>query len=253
MRQYHSDNKNYNAILDAMAQIRQNQLNESYGYYAEEDDEEHMQEAMHGDEDEMNEAEHEEMEEQMSDDEAEMVAEMLDEALAEIYEEDDEDNHQIDEADGGERRKRRRNNLLKAAAIGAGLVALGGAGAAGMGLLPGAMGQQAVQGAIGAAGRAASDAGRFISGLPGGRTARNIATRGAVATGLKGRRDFDAAPPGYEAPAMDAATRRALLLGKGQVAQMQRDRADAAAANLITGRERGRPASFISRRGGQQR
>lgn len=250
MRQYHSDNKNYNAILDAMAQIRQNQLNESYGYYAEEDDEEQMQEM--SDEEEMTEAEYEEMEE-MSDDEAEMVAEMLDEALAEIYEEDDEDNHQIDEADGGERRKRRRNNLLKAAAIGAGLVALGGAGAAGMGLLPGAMGQQAVQGAIGAAGRVASDAGRFISGLPGGRTARNIATRGAVATGLKGRRDFDAAPPGYEAPAMDAATRRDLLLGKGQVAQMKRDRADAAAANLITGRERGRPASFISRRGGQQR
>jgi hypothetical protein len=153
MRQYHSDNKNYNAILDAMAQIRQNQLNESYGYYAEEDDEEQMQEM--SDEEEMTEAEHEEMEEQMSDDEAEMVAEMLDEALAEIYEEDDEDNHQIDEADGGERRKRRRNNLLKAAAIGAGLVALGGAGAAGMGLLPGQFGQQAVQGALKTAGTAA--------------------------------------------------------------------------------------------------
>lgn len=186
MRQYHSDNKNYNAILDAMAQIRQNQLNESYGYYAEEDEEEHMQEAMHGDEEEME-------EEQMSDDEAEMVAEMLDEALAEIYEEDDEDNHQIDEADGGERRKRRRNNLLKAAAIGAGLVALGGAGAAGMGLLPGAMGQQAVQGAL-------SRAGQFAKNIPA--NASNLAFRYKTRNAPSTRRPMGGKGPQAQSNAM---------------------------------------------------
>ena len=197
MRQYHSDNKNYNAILDAMAQIRQNQLNESYGYYAEEDDEEQMYEM--SDEEEME-------EEQMSDDEAEMVAEMLDEALAEIYEEDDEDNHQLDEADGGERRARRRRNYLRAAAIGAGIIALGGAGAAGMGMLPGQFGQQAVQGAIGAAGT----------------LGQNLASRGAEAA-RRGKIRFDAMRSG------DLAAAKAL--GAGERASVGVTGADIARAN----------------------
>ena len=77
MRQYYSNNKNYNAILESMAQIRENQLNEAYGSMphhrggmsgamdrmaqgqiplnaeAMPDDEEEMEEGMHGDEEEM--------------------------------------------------------------------------------------------------------------------------------------------------------------------------------------------------------
>ena len=64
MRRYHSDNKNYNAILDAMAEIRHNQLNESYMYEGEHEDEE--------------------MAEEMDDEEAEVIAEMMDEALYEL-------------------------------------------------------------------------------------------------------------------------------------------------------------------------
>lgn len=123
MRKYQSDNKNYNAILDAMAEIRKNQLNE--GYYAEaEHEDEEMEEGMHGDEEEMEEVhggDH------MDDEEAEAIAEMMDEALYEMDMEDDEDN--LTEADG-DRKQRRRNRLRQALLIGAGLAAAGLGGAA---------------------------------------------------------------------------------------------------------------------------
>jgi len=129
MRKYHSDNRNYNAILDAMATIRHNQLNESYMYEGEHEDEEMM------------EAESDEEEEQMA-----AVAEMMDEALMELDEEDDEDN--LTEADD-DRRARRRARLRNAFLAGAGAAAIaGGVGAAGMGMLPGQFGQQTVQGAL---------------------------------------------------------------------------------------------------------
>lgn len=132
MRQYYSNNKNYNAILESMAQIRQNQLNEQYGYYAEQDDEEEMQEGMHGDEEEMEErymyeGEHEDEEEAQM----EALAEMMDEALMELDDEDDNDNQMLGEDEDDERRARRRARLRNALLIGAGLVATGGlAGAA---------------------------------------------------------------------------------------------------------------------------
>lgn len=129
MRKYHSDNRNYNAILDAMATIRHNQLNENYMYEGEHEDEE------------MTEAESDEEEEQMA-----AVAEMMDEALMELDEEDDEDN--LTEADD-DRRSRRRARLRNAFLAGAGAAAIaGGVGAAGMGMLPGQFGQQTVQGAL---------------------------------------------------------------------------------------------------------
>lgn len=138
MRKYHSDNRNYNAILDAMATIRHNQLNESYMYEGEQEDEEMM------------EAESDEEEEQMA-----AVAEMMDEALMELDEEDDEDN--LTEADD-DRRSRRRARLRNAFLAGAGAAAIaGGVGAAGMGMLPGQFGQQAVQGALGRAGQFAKN------------------------------------------------------------------------------------------------
>ena len=134
MRKYHSDNKNYNAILDAMAEIRKNQLNE--GYYAEaEHEEEEMEEGMHGDEEEVAESMHGDEEEvdeghdgdHMDDEEAEAIAEMMDEALYEMDLEDDEDN--LNEEDG-DRKARRRNRLRQALLIGAGLAAAGLGGAA---------------------------------------------------------------------------------------------------------------------------
>lgn len=114
MKKYHSDSKSYNAIVEAMQQIRQNALAEEYG-------EDEMEEAYmyeEGDEEEMAE---------MSDEEEQMVAEMMDEALYEMDMEDDEDN--LNEADDG-RKARRRKRLRQALLIGAGLAAAGGLGAA---------------------------------------------------------------------------------------------------------------------------
>ena len=101
MKKYRS-NKNYNAILEAMQEIRGNASK--------------LVESMHGDEEEM-----------MDDEEAEAIAEMMDEALHEMDMEDDEDN--LNEADDN-RRTRRRNRLRTALLIGAGLVAAGAGGAA---------------------------------------------------------------------------------------------------------------------------
>ena len=114
MKKYHSDSKSYNAIVEAMQQIRQNALAEEYGedemeeaYMYEEDDEEEMAE--------------------MSGEEEEAVAEMMDEALYEMDMEDDEDN--LNEADDGSRKARRRKRMRQALLIGAGLAAAGGLGA----------------------------------------------------------------------------------------------------------------------------
>lgn len=166
MRQYHSNNKNYNAILESMVQIRQNQLNEQYGYYSEgdddsydgaaggmraayggripEDDPEMLMMGMHDDEEEMEEGmrrrlmaahggmhgDEDEMEEGMHDDDEdaqmEALAEMMDEALMELDDEDDGDNQMLDEDEDDERRARRRARLRNALLIGAGLVATGG-------------------------------------------------------------------------------------------------------------------------------
>lgn len=115
MKKYHSDSKSYNAIVEAMQQIRQNALAEEYG-------EDEMEEAYMYEE----EGEEEEMAE-MSDEEEQMVAEMMDEALYEMDMEDDEDN--LNEADDG-RKARRRKRLRQALLIGAGLAAAGGLGAA---------------------------------------------------------------------------------------------------------------------------
>ena len=114
MKKYHDINKSYNAIVEAMQQIRYNALVEEYG-------EDEMEEAYmyeEGDEEEMSE---------MSDEEEQMVAEMMDEALYEMDMDDDEDN--LNEADDG-RKARRRKRLRQALLIGAGLAAagLGGAG-----------------------------------------------------------------------------------------------------------------------------
>ena len=102
MRKYH-DNKSYNAIVEAMQQIRHNALSEQ-AYMYEEEGEEEMTE--------------------MSDEEEQMVAEMMDEALYEMDMDDDEDN--LNEADDG-RKARRRKRLRQALLIGAGLAAAGGA------------------------------------------------------------------------------------------------------------------------------
>jgi len=115
MKKYHSDSKSYNAIVEAMQQIRQNALAEEYG-------EDEMEEAYMYEE----EGEEEEMAE-MSDEEEEAVAQMMDEALYEMDMEDDEDN--LNEADDG-RKARRRKRLRQALLIGAGLAAAGGLGAA---------------------------------------------------------------------------------------------------------------------------
>lgn len=115
MRKYQSDATSYNAIVEAMQQIRQNALAESYSedemeeaYMYEEDDEEDMAE--------------------MSGEEEEAVAEMMDEALYEMDMDDDEDN--LNEADDGSRKARRRKRMRQALLIGAGLAAAGGLGAA---------------------------------------------------------------------------------------------------------------------------
>ena len=118
MKKYHSDSKSYNAIVEAMQQIRQNALAEEYG-------EDEMEEAY------MYEEEGEEEMAEMSDEEEEAVAQMMDEALYEMDMEDDEDN--LNEADDG-RKARRRKRLRQALLIGAGLAAAGLGGAAyGMG------------------------------------------------------------------------------------------------------------------------
>ena len=118
MKKYHDNNKSYNAIVEAMQQIRYNALVEEYG-------EDEMEEAY------MYEAEDEEEMAEMSDEEEEAVAQMMDEALYEMDMEDDEDN--LNEADDG-RKARRRKRLRQALLIGAGLAAAGLGGAAyGMG------------------------------------------------------------------------------------------------------------------------
>ena len=107
MKKYHDNNKSYNAIVEAMQQIRYNALVEEYG-------EDEMEEAY------MYEAEGEE---------EEAVAQMMDEALYEMDMEDDEDNqNELNEADGDQRKARRRKRLRQALLIGAGLAATGGLG-----------------------------------------------------------------------------------------------------------------------------
>ena len=114
MKKYHDNNKSYNAIVEAMQQIRYNALVEEYG-------EDEMEEAY------MYEAEDEEEMAEMSGEEEEAVAQMMDEALYEMDMEDDEDN--LNEADDG-RKARRRRRLRQALLIGAGLAAAGLGGAA---------------------------------------------------------------------------------------------------------------------------
>ena len=108
-----TDKQSYQAIAEAMQQIRRNALAEEYG-------EDEMEEAYMYEEDD------EEMAE-MSDEEEEAVAQMMDEALYEMDMEDDEDN--LNEADDG-RKARRRKRLRQALLIGAGLAAAGLGGAA---------------------------------------------------------------------------------------------------------------------------
>lgn len=98
MRRYTSGDRGYQAITEAMQQIRYGHLYES---------------------------EEEEMMDEMSDEEEEAVAQMMDEALYEMDMEDDEDNQgELNEADGGRsRRSRRRRRLRQALLIGAGLAA----------------------------------------------------------------------------------------------------------------------------------
>lgn len=107
MKKVMTDKQSYQAIAEAMQQIRRNALAEEYG-------EDEMEEAY------MYEAE-------MSDEEEEAVAQMMDEALYEMDMEDDEDN--LNEADDG-RKTRRRRRLRQALLIGAGLAAAGLGGAA---------------------------------------------------------------------------------------------------------------------------
>ena len=181
MRQYYSNNKNYNAILESMAQIRQNQLNEQYGYYAEQD----YQEGMYGDEEEMEERYMYEGEyEDEEDAQMEALAEMMDEALMELDDEDDEDNQMLDEDEDDERRARRRARLRNALLIGAGLVATGGlAGAAMMNPVARGMITKGAGQAIAGAGEFAKGVGSAAYGLLPQTTQDNIA--GGIEAGQK--------------------------------------------------------------------
>ena len=182
MRQYYSNNKNYNAILESMAQIRQNQLNEQYGYYAEQD----YQEGMYGDEEEMEERYMYEGEyEDEEDAQMEALAEMMDEALMELDDEDDEDNQMLGEAEeDDERRARRRARLRNALLIGAGLVATGGlAGAAMMNPVARGMITKGAGQAIAGAGEFAKGVGSAAYGLLPKDTRNSIA--GGVEAGQK--------------------------------------------------------------------
>ena len=202
MRQYYSNNKNYNPILESMAQIRKNQLNEMHGgmkhlmaghggmkhlmaaHGGMHSDEEEMEEGMHGDEEEMEEGMHkmhkegmhgdeEEMEERFmyegeheDDEDAQMeaLAEMMDEALMELDQEDDEDQMLGEEEEDGDRLARRRARLRNALLIGAGIVATGGLGAAAaMGKLPGGAGQQTMKAIGDAAGNVVTGGAKFIA------------------------------------------------------------------------------------------
>ena len=118
MKKVMTDKQSYQAIAEAMQQIRRNALAEEYG-------EDEMEEAY------MYEGEHEDEMAEMSDEEEEAVAQLMDEALYEMDMDDDEDN--LNEADDG-RKARRRRRLRQALLIGAGLAAAGLGGAAyGMG------------------------------------------------------------------------------------------------------------------------
>ena len=171
-----------------MAQIRENQLNEAYGSMphhrggmsgamdrmaqgqiplnaeAMPDDEEEMEEGMHGDEEEMEErfmyeGEHEDDE----DAQMEALAEMMDEALMELDQDDDDDQMLGEEEEDGERRARRRARLRNALLIGAGLVATGGLGAAAAtGKLPGGAGQQTMKAIGDTVGKYATKAGEYV-------------------------------------------------------------------------------------------
>ena len=170
MKKVMTDKQSYQAIAEAMQQIRRNALAEEYG-------EDEMEEAS------MYEGEHEDEEmSEMSDEEEEAVAQMMDEALYEMDMEDDEDN--LNEADDG-RKTRRRKRLRQALLIGAGLAAAGLGGAAyGMGQDPG-VGSMA--GAEKFAGRPMARAlGRTRSGL--GKMAGGVAD--AVAGGAQAVGDF---------------------------------------------------------------
>ena len=155
MKKYHDNNKSYNAIVEAMQQIRYNALVEEYG-------EDEMEEAY------MYEAEDEEEMAEMSDEEEEAVAQMMDEALYEMDMDDDEDN--LNEADD-DRKARRRKRLRQALLIGAGLAAAGLGGAAyGTGQDPGVGSMDAANRYAGrpiarALGRTQSGFGKMLSGV----------------------------------------------------------------------------------------
>ena len=161
MRQYYSNNKNYNAILESMTQIRENQLNEMH------DGRRHLMAAhggMHGDEEEMEEGMYEGEHEDDEDAQMEALAEMMDEALMELDQDDDDDQMLGEEEEDGERRARRRARLRNALLIGAGLVATGGLGAAAaMGKLPGAAGQQTMKAIGDAAGNVVTKGAEYIA------------------------------------------------------------------------------------------
>ena len=161
MRQYYSNNKNYNAILESMAQIRENQLNEMH------DGRRHLMAAhggMHGDEEEMEEGMYEGEHEDDEDAQMEALAEMMDEALMELDQDDDDDQMLGEEEEDGERRGRRRARLRNALLIGAGLVATGGLGAAAaMGKLPGGAGQQTMKAIGDAAGNVFTKGAEYIT------------------------------------------------------------------------------------------
>ena len=162
MRQYYSNNKNYNAILESMTQIRENQLNEMH------DGRRHLMAAhggMHGDEEEMEEGMYEGEHEDDEDAQMEALAEMMDEALMELDAEDDEDRVMIGEAEEDElKAAKSKARLRNALLIGAGLVATGGLGAAAaMGKLPGAAGQQTMKAIGDAAGNVVTKGAEYIA------------------------------------------------------------------------------------------
>lgn len=226
MKKYH-DNKSYNAIVEAMQQIRYNALVEEYG-------EDEMEEAYMYEEDD------EEMAE-MSDEEEQMVAEMMDEALYEMDMEDDEDN--LNEADDG-RKARRRKRLRQALLIGAGLAATGlgiGAGSkfVAQGRLPGGLGQETARAFRGAVGGSIDSLGRMVAGEPGTTQnkiyrdyVRDPLTRGAVASGVKGRRmDADMNPLGVRGTG-DVVVRGVRVKGDTELAKQGLARGAKRMANL---------------------
>ena len=233
MRQYYSNNKNYKAILESMAQIRENQLNEmhdgrrnlmaahggmhdddsydgaaggmraAYGGRIPEDDPEMLMMSMHGDEEEMEEGMYEGEHEDDEDAQMEALAEMMDEALMELDNEDDDDNQMLDEDEDDERRARRRARLRNALLIGAGLVASGGVAGA-------AMMNPTARTMIGqGAGQAISGAGEFAKGVAqAGYGMLPQTTRDQISGGIEAGKEYvdSTAMPAVQSMASDVDT-----------------------------------------------